>query len=248
MVVIPAIDIRGGQVVRLTQGDFSQESRYGLDPVATAQGFADAGATRLHLVDLDGARAGTPQNAFVIEAVLEAVGGKMQVEIGGGVRSFEDIGHYLAKGASWVVLGTRAIEDPHFLEQAARLFAGNILLALDVRHGRLAASGWEQESRLEPLPFARAAQGHDIAGFIYTDISKDGTLSGVDARSIAEFAGALKKPLLASGGVHTLDDIESLANTGSIAGVIVGKALYSGTLNLREALTLCQQKESRAWP
>lgn len=229
----PAIDLRGGKCVRLLQGDYERETIFGEDPVAMARGFVAAGARRLHVVDLDGAKAGAPVQADLVGRMVEAAG--VPCQLGGGVRTREAAVAYLAAGIERVVLGSAAVEHPELLESLAHEHPGRIVLGLDARDGRVALRGWLETTVLTAVEVARRHAGLPLAGVVYTDIAKDGMLAGPNLEALAEMIAATRLPVVASGGVATVDDIRRVAATGA-AGCIVGKALYAGAVTMPEAL------------
>jgi phosphoribosylformimino-5-aminoimidazole carboxamide ribotide isomerase len=229
----PAIDLRGGKCVRLLQGDYERETVFGEDPVAVARDFVAAGARRLHVVDLDGAKAGTPVQAELVRRMVEAAG--VPCQLGGGVRNREAAAAYLAAGVERVVLGSAAVERPELLESLAYEHPGRIVLGLDARDGRVALRGWLETTGLTALEVARRHAGLPLAGVVYTDIAKDGMLAGPNLEALTEMIAATRLPVVASGGVATAADIRRVAATGA-AGCIVGKALYAGAVTMPEAL------------
>jgi phosphoribosylformimino-5-aminoimidazole carboxamide ribotide isomerase len=233
MQVIPAIDLRGGRCVRLRQGDFDQETIFGEDPAAMAARWESEGATRIHLVDLDGAKAGHPINVEAVRNILERVG--VPVQLGGGIRDEATIAAWLESGIERVVVGTQALRDPDWFGHMARVYPDRLLLGLDARDGRVAAEGWLETSDVDALDLARRFDALPIAGLVYTDIARDGTLEGPNLGAISAMARAVRSPVIASGGVGTLEDLHRLAEL-PIAGCLVGRALYEGKLTLREAL------------
>ena len=233
MLILPAIDLRGGQCVRLRQGDYGQETVFGADPAAMARRWVDQGARYLHLVDLDGAREGRPVNGASVRAIVRAAGQPCQ--LGGGLRAEEHIAEALSWGVERVVIGTRALKDPGWFEGVCRRHPGKIVLGIDARAGRVATDGWLEVSELPALELARRCAAWPLAALVYTDISRDGMLEGPNVEALAEMAAAVPLPVIASGGVTTLDDIRRLAGLG-LAGCIVGRALYEGRLNLEEAI------------
>jgi phosphoribosylformimino-5-aminoimidazole carboxamide ribotide isomerase len=235
MELIPAIDIRGGQVVRLTQGDFARETVYDADPVAVARRLADTGIPRLHVVDLDAAREGSPQNGDVIRGLTEAIRGT-PVQVGGGLRTVAAVETVLAAGADRVIIGTVALQEPQVLREAALRFPSRVILGLDARDGRIAVRGWTDVSEVTPLDLARRFEDLPLAALLYTDIARDGTLEGPNLESTVELARATRHPVIASGGIGSLDDLVALARVGLIAGAVVGRAFYAGRLDLRDAL------------
>ncbi len=235
MELIPSIDLRGGRVVRLEQGDYARETVYDADPIAVAQGFAAAGAKRVHVVDLDGARDGQAGNAEVIRALLGACRG-LAIQVGGGMRTRERVEAVLAEGAARVVIGTAALEQPALLEELANRFPGRVILGLDARDGRVAVRGWRETSAETVEQVLERFAKLPLAALLHTDIGRDGLLGGPNVEATAALARRSPFPVLASGGVGSLDDLERLARTRVIAGAIVGKAIYSGAIRVDDAL------------
>jgi phosphoribosylformimino-5-aminoimidazole carboxamide ribotide isomerase len=233
--VIPSIDVRGGIVVRLEQGDYARETVYDADPVAVARRLAGHAPPRLHLVDLDAARTGEPVNDGLLREMTRAAA-PVPVQVGGGVRSVERIEALIAAGVDRVVLGTAALERPEFLRDSARRFPGRIVLGIDAREGKLAVRGWTETLDATPEDVLRRHQGLPLAAALYTEIGRDGLLSGPDVEGTAKLARASVIPVIASGGVGRLDDLLELARTRVIAGAIVGRAIYSGSILLEDAL------------
>jgi phosphoribosylformimino-5-aminoimidazole carboxamide ribotide isomerase len=233
MDVIPAIDLRAGQVVRLIQGQYDRQITYRDDPAEQARQFHADGARWLHVVDLDGAKAGRPVNTAAIAAIVAL--GLLQVEVGGGIRDEASIQQLLDMGVTRVIIGTKAVSDFEWFAQMARRFRGQIVLGLDARESQVATHGWLEDSKLTVLEFAAQADKLPLAAIIYTDIAKDGMLCGPNIERTRQLVEAVRTPVIASGGVKELDDIRRLAPLG-VAGVIVGRSLYEGTLTLREAI------------
>lgn len=233
MEIWPAIDLRGGRCVRLLQGDYARETVFGDDPVAMARRFVDQGARRLHIVDLDGAREGRPTQAALVARMVEAAG--VPCQLGGGVRTLEAARDYLAAGVSRVVIGSVAIERPDLLAELAGAFPQRIVLGLDARDGRVAVRGWIDTSPLTAIDVARQHADLPLAAIVYTDIETDGMLSGPNLSALREMLAATRHPVVASGGVATVGDIEQVAASGC-AGCIVGRALYEGAVTIRTAL------------
>jgi phosphoribosylformimino-5-aminoimidazole carboxamide ribotide isomerase len=233
MLILPAIDLRGGQCVRLKQGDYEQETVFGADPAAMARRWVDQGARYLHLVDLDGARVGQPVNGASVRAIVQAAGQPCQ--LGGGLRTEDHIAEALSWGVERVIIGTRALKDPGWFEGVCRRHPGKIVLGIDARDGRVATEGWLEVSDCPALELARRCASWPLAALVYTDVSRDGMLQGPNVAALAEMAAAVALPVIASGGVTTLDDIRRLAGLG-LAGCIVGRALYEGRLDLAEAI------------
>lgn len=232
----PAIDLRGGQVVRLVQGDYAAETVYGDDPVAVARSFAEQGATWIHVVDLDAARSGDPVNRPVVAAVAAAVAGVAAVQTGGGVRSIDDARALADAGVTRVVMGSAAVRDPALVARVAEIVP--VAVGLDHRDGELAVHGWTEASgvRLDEA----LGRFPTAAAFVITDIGRDGMLAGPDVAGLAAAVGATDVPVIASGGVATLDDIAELVAIDGLAGVITGRALYEGRFTVAEAVALCR--------
>lgn len=233
MFIYPAIDLRGGQCVRLRQGDYAQETVFGADPAGIARRWVEQGAQYLHLVDLDGAREGRPVNGAGICAIVAAAG--VPCQLGGGLRKEADLEEVFGWGVARAILGTRALRDPAWCERMSRRFPGKVALGIDARLGRVAVEGWQEVSEVSALDLARRVAGWPLAAIIYTDISRDGMLEGPNVEATAELASAVAVPVIASGGVTTLDDIDRLAGC-ELAGAIVGRALYEGRLDLGAAI------------
>src|SRR5262249_48529211 len=233
MQVFPAIDLRGGQCVRLQQGDYAQETVFGADPAAMARRWVSEGATFLHIVDLDGAKAGQPVNEPSIRAIVESSG--VPCQLGGGLRSEEHIAKALGWGLSRVVIGTKALQSPAWLEGVCKQFPDKIVLGIDAKNGRVATQGWLEVSDVGAIELAKRFQHLPLAAIVYTDISRDGMLQGANVEAIAEMVGATRLPVIASGGVTSLDDVRRLAAV-AVAGAIVGRALYEGRLTLKDIL------------
>ncbi len=242
MLIIPAIDIKGGRCVRLTQGRMDSETRYSDDPASVARGFEAAGAGLIHLVDLDGAVEGSARNFDVIRAVAASVG--TPVQVGGGIRDMGAAGRYLEiEGVERIIIGTAACEDPGFLRELVRTYPGRIVAGIDAKDGFAAIKGWETVTRLRAVELAQRLEGEGVACVIFTDISRDGTLSGPNVQATREIAAAVKTPVIASGGISSMRDIESYKGTG-IRGIIIGKALYASKVDLKEAISLGERMET----
>ena len=242
MLIIPAIDIRGGKCVRLFQGDYGRETVYGDDPGEMAQRWVKQGAKFLHLVDLDGAREGIPVNKATIRAITE--GSPVPVEVGGGIRDMDTLDDYLSSGIFRVILGTAAIAHPHFLEEACQKWPGRVAADIAAKGGKATISGWVRETEMRAVDLARKCEALGIAAIIFTDVLRDGTQKGVNLEATREVARAVRIPLIASGGVSTIEDVKALLpfEKEGISGVIVGRALYAGTLNLPEAIALAEER------
>jgi phosphoribosylformimino-5-aminoimidazole carboxamide ribotide isomerase len=237
MLLIPAIDLKGGKCVRLRQGHMDDVTVFGDDPVAVARRWVEQGATRLHVVDLDGAVAGRPVNAKIIAAITEAVGG-VDVQVGGGIRDEDTIEAYLDAGVRYVILGTQAVNVPHFVADACTEYPGHIIVGLDARDGKVAIDGWSKLSQHGVIDMAQHFERDGVDAIIYTDIGRDGMLGGVNVDGVVELARAVSIPVIASGGVTSLADIEALCavEDEGVAGAVIGRALYEGALDLAEAL------------
>jgi phosphoribosylformimino-5-aminoimidazole carboxamide ribotide isomerase len=242
LIIIPAIDLKGGKCVRLLQGDFERVTVYSDHPAEMAHLWREKGAERLHLVDLDGSVAGAPQNAEVIGQIVKEV--NLPVEIGGGIRDLTTVKRYLDMGVQWVILGTAALKDRSFVYKACDLYPGRIILGIDATDGRVAVEGWTEQSAMTALELAKSYENCGMAAVIYTDIRRDGMQTGVNVEETRNLAEAIEIPVIASGGVATLEDIKRLLplEKAGIAGVIVGKALYSGAIALEEAIHLAKQR------
>lgn len=236
MIVIPAIDIRGGRCVRLLQGDFQRETVYSGDPVDVARRWAAKGAERIHVVDLDGSREGRPINDAVIRRILSAV--DVPIEVGGGIRESATVDFYLGMGVRWVILGTAALKNRDFVVEACRRHPGRVILGIDAREGKVAVEGWTEATGADVLEVARQYEGIGLAALVYTDISRDGMESGVNVAATERLARQVAIPVIASGGVAGIGDIDRLmaAACPGILGVITGKALYTGALDLEQAI------------
>ncbi|WDD96132.1 1-(5-phosphoribosyl)-5-[(5-phosphoribosylamino)methylideneamino]imidazole-4-carboxamide isomerase [Burkholderia sp. FERM BP-3421] len=237
MLLIPAIDLKDGQCVRLKQGDMDQATIFSEDPAAMARKWVDLGARRLHLVDLDGAFAGKPKNLEAIEAILAEVGSEVPVQLGGGIRSLETIEKYLDAGLSYVIIGTAAVKDPGFLQDACSAFAGSIIVGLDAKDGKVATDGWSKLTGHEVVDLARKFEDYGVESIIYTDIGRDGMLQGINIEATVKLAQAVGIPVIASGGLSNLTDIEQLCEVeeDGVEGVICGRAIYSGDLDFAAA-------------
>lgn len=233
MEILPAIDIRGGKCVRLLQGDYERQIDYRDDPLAQAQEFERLGARWLHVVDLDGAREGKPVNAGVISQIAKDT--DLHIEVGGGVRDEETIEGLLQVGVRHVVIGTRALEEMDWFEQMVRTYEGNIVLGLDARDGLLRTRGWTESSDRTALGVAKRVSDWPLAAIVYTDIARDGMLTGPNVEATQEMAEVCNVPIIASGGMSTLADVEQLAKL-KLFGIIIGRAYYEGTIDIQEAL------------
>ena len=234
MILYPAIDLKDGQCVRLLRGDMEAATVFGSDPAAQARAFQDAGAQWLHLVDLNGAFAGQPVNAAAVEAILARV--TVPAQLGGGIRDMATIETWLTRGLERVILGTVAVENPDLVHEAARAFPGRIAVGIDARAGRVATRGWATETDIDATDLAQRFQDAGVAAIIYTDIDRDGAMGGPNVAATEALARAVSIPVIASGGVSSLEDLQALAATGVIAGAISGRALYDGAIDLKQAL------------
>ena len=234
MILYPAIDLKDGQAVRLVHGDMEKSTVFNDDPAAQAREFVDAGCTWLHLVDLNGAFAGTPVNAAPVEAILKSC--NVPAQLGGDIRDMATIEAWLDKGLARVILGTVAVENPALVREAARAFPGKVAVGIDARNGRVATKGWAEETDVMVTDLAKSFEDAGVAALIYTDIMRDGAMGGPNIDATAALARAVNIPVIASGGVSSLADLEALKETGVISGAISGRALYDGAIDLSEAL------------
>jgi phosphoribosylformimino-5-aminoimidazole carboxamide ribotide isomerase len=240
MLIIPAIDLKDGQCVRLRQGLMDDSTVFSDDPVAMATRWVDAGCRRLHLVDLNGAFAGEPVNGEVVTAIAAAYPA-LPIQIGGGIRSLETIEHYVRAGVSYVIIGTKAVTEPAFVGEACRAFPGKVIIGLDAKDGRVATDGWAEVSEVLATDLAKQFESDGVSAIVYTDIARDGMMQGVNVEATVSMARASSIPVIASGGITNLDDIRALnavAREG-ICGAITGRAIYEGTLDVAEAQRLC---------
>ena len=237
MLLIPAIDLKDGHCVRLKQGDMDQSTTFGEDPVAVARRWYDAGARRLHLVDLNGAFAGQPKNLPVIKAILKEFGDELPVQLGGGIRDLATIEKYIDAGMQYVIIGTAAVKDPGFLQNACTAFAGHIIVGLDAKDGMVATDGWSKITQHSVIETAKRFEDWGVESIIYTDIGRDGMLSGINMEATIKLAQSIKIPVIASGGLSGMADIEALckAEPEGVEGVICGRAIYTGDLDFAAA-------------
>ncbi|MBT8459231.1 MAG: 1-(5-phosphoribosyl)-5-[(5-phosphoribosylamino)methylideneamino]imidazole-4-carboxamide isomerase [Boseongicola sp.] len=236
MILYPAIDLKDGNCVRLLKGEMDAATVFNNDPAAQALAFQSAGAEWVHLVDLNGAFAGEPVNGAAVEAILSAL--DVPAQLGGGIRDMATIEGWLSKGLSRVILGTVAVEDPALVRDAAKAFPGQIAVGLDAREGWVATRGWAEETNIQVIDLAKKFEDAGIAAIIYTDINRDGAMAGPNVPATEALARAVDVPVIASGGVSSMDDLKALQATGVIAGAISGRALYDGAIDLKEALAL----------
>lgn len=237
MILYPAIDLKDGRCVRLVRGDMDRATVFNDDPAGQARAFRDAGASWLHIVDLDGAFAGAPMNADAVQAIVDSV--DIPVQLGGGIRDLSTIEDWLDRGVSRVILGTVAVKNPDLVVAACETWPARIAVGIDARGGRVAVEGWAEDTGIEALSLARRFADAGVAAIIHTDIDRDGVLQGANVAATAALARAVPVPVIASGGVSSLDDVRALAAAKSIAGAIIGRALYDGRIALAEALELC---------
>ena len=237
MLLIPAIDLKDGHCVRLKQGDMDQSTTFGEDPAAMARKWVDAGARRLHLVDLNGAFAGKPKNYAAIQSILKEVGDDIPVQLGGGIRDLDTIEKYIDGGLRYVIIGTAAVKNPGFLQDACTAFGGHIIVGLDAKDGKVATDGWSKLTGHEVVDLAKKFEDWGVESIIYTDIGRDGMLSGINIEATVKLAQALTIPVIASGGLGSMRDIEQLCavEEEGVEGVICGRAIYSGDLDFAAA-------------
>jgi phosphoribosylformimino-5-aminoimidazole carboxamide ribotide isomerase len=233
MLLIPAIDLKDGRCVRLRQGDMDDATVFSDDPAATARRWLELGARRLHLVDLNGAFAGKPKNEAAIKAIVNEVGARIPVQIGGGIRDLDTIERYLDGGIAYVIIGTAAVKNPGFLHDACGAFPGQVIVGLDARDGKVATDGWSKLTGHDVLDLAKKFEGYGVESVIYTDIGRDGMLSGVNIEATVRLARGLTVPVIASGGVAAMEDVDRLCAVEheGIEAAIVGRAIYEGTLD-----------------
>ncbi len=236
MLLIPAIDLKDGKCVRLRQGRMEDSTVFSDDPLAMAEQWVKAGARRLHLVDLNGAFAGKPQNAEVVRRIAEAFP-ELPIQVGGGIRSEETVEAYLAAGVRYVIIGTKAVQEPHFISDLCMTFPGHVIVGLDARDGRVAVDGWSKLSKHGVVDLAQRFERDGVEAIVYTDIGRDGMMQGVNIEATVRLAQAVSIPVIASGGVTDMRDIQALCEVEAegVAGTILGRALYEGTLDLAEA-------------
>lgn len=246
MLLIPAIDLKDGRCVRLRQGDLDDATIFSDDPAKIATQWLEQGARRLHLVDLNGAFAGKPKNSEAIKSIIAAIDGEIPVQIGGGIRDLDTIERYLDAGMSYVIIGTAAVKSPGFLQDACSAFPGHIIVGLDARDGKIATDGWSKLTRHDVLDLAKKFEDYGCESIIYTDIGRDGMLTGVNIEATVKLSQHVKIPVIASGGVTNLKDIEDLCEVEheGVEGVILGRSIYEGTLNFAEAQTFADEYQA----
>jgi phosphoribosylformimino-5-aminoimidazole carboxamide ribotide isomerase len=237
MLLIPAIDLKDGHCVRLKQGDMEQSTTFSEDPAVMARKWVDKGARRLHLVDLNGAFAGHPKNEQAIRKILKEVGSEVDVQLGGGIRDLDTIERYLDAGLRFVIIGTAAVKNPGFLQDACTAFGGHIIVGLDAKDGKVATDGWSKLTRHEVVDLGKKFEDYGVEAIIYTDIGRDGMLSGINVDATVKLAQALTIPVIASGGLSNMADVEKLCAVESegVEGVICGRAIYNGDLDFEAA-------------
>ena len=240
MLIIPAIDLKDGQCVRLKQGRMEDSTVFSSDPAAVAKQWVDAGCRRLHLVDLNGAFAGEPVNGDVVRAIAAAYP-NLPIQIGGGIRDLATIEHYVKAGVSYVIIGTKAVKQPEFVSEACRAFPGRVIVGLDAKDGLVATDGWAEVSEVRAVDLARRFEADGVESIVYTDIARDGMMQGVNVEATLEMAKASSIPVIASGGITNMDDIRALqaVSAQGIMGAITGRAIYEGTLDVAEAQAYC---------
>lgn len=240
--LFPAIDIKDGQCVRLYQGDMDRSTVFSDNPGAQAKAFEEAGARWLHVVDLNGAFAGNPVNADAVQSIVESI--NIPVQLGGGIRNLETISYWLMMGVKRVILGTAALKDPDMVKEACREFPGQIVVGIDAKDGKVATDGWANVTEVNAVDLAHQFEGMGVMAIIYTDIARDGAMMGPNLKTTGELAEAIRVPVIASGGISSLDDVRSLktlANKG-VAGMITGRALYDGAFTIKEALQVLGER------
>lgn len=242
MLIIPAIDLKDGQCVRLRQGLMEDSTVFSDDPVAMATQWVEAGTRRLHLVDLNGAFAGEPVNGEVVRAIAKAYP-QLPIQIGGGIRSLETIEAYVKAGVSYVIIGTKAVREPDFVTEACQAFPGRVIVGLDAKNGLVATDGWAEVSDVQATDLAKQFDALGVSAIVYTDIARDGMMQGVNVEATVQMAQASSIPVIASGGITNMEDIKALAAVSSkgICGAITGRAIYEGTLDVREAQAYCDE-------
>jgi len=238
VLIIPAIDLKDGRCVRLQQGDMSTATVFGEDPVAMAKHWAAQGARRLHVVDLNGAVAGRPKNEKVIREMIKAVGDSMPIQLGGGIRDLDTIESYIDAGVTYVVIGTAAVKNPGFLSDASYAFPGHIIAGLDAKEGKVAVEGWSKMTGHDVVDLAKKYEEYGVEALIYTDIGRDGMMTGINIEATFKLAQAIKIPLIASGGLNSIKDVETVCQKlvpEGVIGAITGRALYEGKIDFKQA-------------
>jgi phosphoribosylformimino-5-aminoimidazole carboxamide ribotide isomerase len=238
VLIIPAIDLKDGRCVRLKQGDMNSATVFSDDPVAMARHWAAQGARRLHIVDLNGAIAGRPKNEKVIREMTAAVGDKLQVQVGGGIRDLDTIESYLDAGVTFIVVGTAAVKNPGFLSDACYAFPGHVIAGLDAKDGKVAVEGWSKLTGHDVVDLAKKFEEYGIEALVYTDIGRDGMMSGINIEATLRLAQATKTPIIASGGLNSIADVQAICSQlapEGVIGAIAGRALYEGMIDLKQA-------------
>jgi phosphoribosylformimino-5-aminoimidazole carboxamide ribotide isomerase len=238
VLIIPAIDLKDGRCVRLKQGDMNSATVFSDDPVAMARHWAAQGAKRLHIVDLNGAIAGRPKNEKVIRSMIAAVGDQVPIQLGGGIRDLDAIESYLDAGVTYVIIGTAAVKNPGFLSDACYAFPGHVIAGLDAKDGKVAVEGWSKLTGHDVVDLAKKYEDYGIEALIYTDIGRDGMMSGINIEATLKLAQQLKTPIIASGGLNSLDDVQAICQKlapEGVIGAIAGRALYEGKIELQKA-------------
>ncbi len=249
MLIIPAIDLKDGRCVRLKQGDMASATVFSEDPVAMARHWLAQGAKRLHIVDLNGAIAGRPKNEKVIRDVIKAVGEQLPIQLGGGIRDLDTIESYIDAGVTWVVIGTAAVKNPGFLSDACYAFPGHIIAGLDAKEGKVAVEGWSKLTGHDVVDLAKKFEEYGVEALIYTDIGRDGMMNGVNIEATLKLAQAIKTPIIASGGLNGIPDVQAICEKlvpEGIIGAIAGRALYEGKLDLKKAQAAADQATKKA--
>jgi phosphoribosylformimino-5-aminoimidazole carboxamide ribotide isomerase len=244
MLLIPAIDLKDGHCVRLEQGDMNKATVFSEDPAAMARHWVNQGARRLHLVDLNGAFAGKPKNESAILSILKEVGDEIPVQLGGGIRDLETIERLLDDGLETIIIGTAAVKNPGFLQEACIAFGGHIMVGLDARDGKVATDGWSKLTGHEVIDLAKKYEDYGVEAIVYTDIGRDGMLQGINIEATLRLAQAVSIPIIASGGLTNMQDIDALCDIeeDGVIGVIAGRAIYNGNINLTEAQKYADEK------
>ena len=242
MLIIPAIDLKDGHCVRLQQGEMNSATVFSEDAGATARRWVDEGAKRLHVVDLNGAFAGKPRNEAAVKEIVAAVGADIPIQLGGGIRDLDTIERYLDDGITYIVIGTAAVKNPGFLHEACDAFPGHIIVGLDAKDGKVATDGWSKLTGHDVVDLAKRFQDYGVEAVIYTDIGRDGMMTGINIEATVKLAQALTMPVIASGGLNSLDDVKRLLAVESegIMGAITGRAVYEGKLDFRKAQSLVE--------
>ena len=248
MLLIPAIDLKDGKCVRLQQGDMNASTTFGEDPAAMARRWLEAGARRLHLVDLNGAFAGKPVNEGAVKSILRAVGDDIPVQLGGGIRDLDTIERYLDDGISYVIIGTAAVKNPGFLKDACSAFGGHIIVGLDAKDGKVAVEGWSKMTGHDVIDLGKKFEDYGAEALVYTDIGRDGMLTGVNIEATLKLAQSVRIPIIASGGLGSIEDVQAVCKLApeGIVGAIAGRALYEGKLDFKSAQAAADKAAGKA--